>query len=260
MSVCKVLPKGKRVWVVSSIEARSEQLKSLHKYIADYYKSGDMLVYTGNIFGGVRGDIIATINEVLSFRKKIMATFETNSEEICYIKGAYEDMLFKLFSLNFANKPSEKYINMMESGLKNTLLNYGINHEDGKSASEQGSVSLLRFIESLKSKIKERNGHYELLFSKSLVNYAYIEDKSLLCLSAGYDKDKSLNEQKEELSYGLNLEFMQQNPYDNFKMVAFEIVDDGVFVDAHYITMNPINHLYAILFDENGKQIMAIKS
>jgi hypothetical protein len=264
MSVCKILPKGKRVWVISSIEARCEQLKMLHKFISDYYRAGDMLVYSGNIFGGVKGNVVDTIDEILGFRKRIMASFETNPDEICYLKGAYEDMLFKFFSLNFASSPSVKYNNMMESGLKSTINDYGLNHEEGKFASERGSVSLLRFIESLKSSIRKHNGHYELLFSNSLVNYAHTENKSILCLSAGYDKNKDLKDQKEELAYGINLEFLNDRPFEGYKTTvrgkAFEIVDDGIFVDPHYMTINPVDHIYAVLFDEDGNQEIAIKS
>lgn len=266
MSIGRCLPKAKRVWVIGSLEARAEGLAVLHSLIANSYKIGDIIVYTGNIFGGINGNIPSLIDEILDFRKKIMATFETKSEDICYIRGAYEDMLFKMFSLNFANKPIEKYMNMMASGLKYTLDSYGVSVNEGKMAAEQGSVSLLRFIENLKSKIRAHDGHYELLFSKSLVNYVYTDDKNLLLLSAGLDKSKTLEEQKEEIAYGASKgasKFKGEKPYEGFKTVvrgkAFEILEDGVFYDTGYMTINPINRLYSVLFDEKGKPITLLK-
>jgi len=263
MSIGKALSKGKRVWVISSIDGRVEQLRELHRLISDKYHTGDALVYTGNIFGGIAENITKTIDEILFFRRRIMAGFETENDSICYIRGAYEDMLFKLFNLNFDNKPAEKYAAMMNSGLKCTLISYGIDPEKGSIAADQGSVQLLNFIENLKSEIKRHDGHSELLFSKSLVNYVYAEDKSLLILSAGLDRQKPIDCQKEEIAYGTADGFYDVNPYDGYKTVirgkAFDIDDDGVFADAGFITINPVSRLYAMLFDEKGKPDTLVK-
>jgi len=259
----KQLPKGKRVWVIASIEGRVEQLFELHRLIGDKYRAGDALVYTGNIFGGIAGKITQTVDEILSFRRRVMANFETESDNICYLRGAYEDMLFKFFNLNFDKKPIERYAAMINSGLKCTLMSYGVDPEKGSIAAEQGTIHLLNFIENLNSEIKKHEGHFEFWVSKSLVNYVHTEDKSLLILSAGLNHQKSIDVQKEEIAYGTGYNFYSDSPYDGYKTVvrgrAFDISDDGVFSDAGYITLNPVSCLYAMLFDENGKPDTLVK-
>ena len=258
----KQLPKGKRVWVIASVEGRAEQLFELHKLIGEKYRVGDALVYTGNIFGGFTGEITKTVDEILSFRRRIMANFETESDSICYVRGAYEDMLSKFFNLHIDKKPAERYASMINSGLKYTLMSYGINPEKGTVAAEQGTIYLLNFINNLTSEIRKHDGHHEFWVSKSLVHYVNTEDKSLLILSAGFDRQKPLDVQKEEIAYGGG-GFYNASPYDGYKTVirgkAFDIRDDGIFSDTGYITLNPVTHLYAMLFDENGDPDTLIK-
>jgi serine/threonine protein phosphatase 1 len=107
-----VLRRARRVWAVAAIHGESGRLKALHRVLADAFEEGDRLVYLGNSLGGA--DVVGTMDELLSFRRAIIARPRTFSSDLVYLRGSQEEMWQKLLQLQFAPNPREVFDWMME--------------------------------------------------------------------------------------------------------------------------------------------------
>ena len=95
----------KRIWAVGAIHADVERLSALHTDIARRFLPGDRLVYTGNMIG--RGSAVReTMDELLSFRRALIAMPGMLVDDVVYLRGAQEEMWQKLLQLQFAPDPS----------------------------------------------------------------------------------------------------------------------------------------------------------
>ena len=93
-----------RVWAVASIHGEADRLAALHAGLWARLRPGDRLVYLGNIIG--RGpNSVATIDELLSFRRAFMTIEPAVEPQVIYLRGAQEEMLQKLLQLQFATDP-----------------------------------------------------------------------------------------------------------------------------------------------------------
>ena len=95
----------KRIWAVGAIHADVERLSALHTDIGRRFMPGDRLVYSGNMIG--RGNAVReTMDELLSFRRALIAMPGMLVDDVVYLRGAQEEMWQKLLQLQFAPDPS----------------------------------------------------------------------------------------------------------------------------------------------------------
>ena len=81
-----------RLWAVGAIHGESERLCVLHAKLSERILEGDRLVYLGN-FIGYGKSIISTINELLLFRRQIMAAPPMNACDIVFFWESQFDMI-----------------------------------------------------------------------------------------------------------------------------------------------------------------------
>ena len=97
---------ARRVWAVAAINGAAQHLIRLHDTISDRFQEGDRIVYLGNYIG--YGDaVLATIDELLDFRRRILGRQRGFACDVVFLRGAQEEMWQKLLQLQFAANPGE---------------------------------------------------------------------------------------------------------------------------------------------------------
>ena len=80
---------AERIWVVGAINGDHEALRAVHQKLAPRITPGDRLVYLGNYWGDGSGEsVIATINELLLFRRYFIAIDGIDIADNVFLRGA----------------------------------------------------------------------------------------------------------------------------------------------------------------------------
>ena len=95
----------RRLWMVSAIHADVARLTELHDEIYIRFRPGDRLIYAGNYIG-VGEQSAATIDEILTFRRALLAVPGMDADDIVFLRGAQEEMWEKLLQIQFAPNPA----------------------------------------------------------------------------------------------------------------------------------------------------------
>ena len=129
---------------MASVHGEGERLRRLHDRIAERFGEGDRLVYLGNYLG--RGSAVtATIDELLDFRRRVLARPRSLACDVVYLRGAQEEMWQKLLQLQFAQNPGEVLAWMAREGVEATVRAYGGELSQGYAASRDGPRTLNRY-------------------------------------------------------------------------------------------------------------------
>ena len=104
------------IWGISSIHGNLDRLISLHDAIFDRFQTGDRLVYFGN-YTGYGDQSCATIDEMVTFRRLLLAQPGMKPDDIIYLRGAQEEMLHQLMQLQFTQRPLDHLLWMLGQGL-----------------------------------------------------------------------------------------------------------------------------------------------
>src|SRR5690242_7169626 len=96
----------RRIWAVGAVHGEVDRLAALHADLIRRFTPGDRLVYTGNMIG--RGAAaVETLDELLSFRRALIAMPGMLASDVVYLRGSQEEMWQKLLQLQFAPNPAE---------------------------------------------------------------------------------------------------------------------------------------------------------
>ncbi len=99
------LRRPQRIWAVAAIHGEADRVSALHDRIERAWRPGDRIVYLGNYLG--RGAAVrATIDEILGFRRAVMAQPGGFACDVAFLRGSQEEMWQKLLQLQFAVSPS----------------------------------------------------------------------------------------------------------------------------------------------------------
>lgn len=205
-----------RIWAVAAIHGEAERLRRLHDRIAERFAAGDRVVYLGNYLG--RGAAVAaTIDELLDFRRRVLALPRGNACDIVFLRGAQEEMWQKLLQLQFAPNPGEVLAWMVREGIEATVTAYGGELRHGFAASRDGPRMITRWTTSLRDAMNAMPGHTALL--ASLHHAALSGDDGLLFVHAGVDPSRPLAAQGDVLWWSERdiLELSQR--FDGFRRV-----------------------------------------
>lgn len=206
---------AKRIWAIASIHGEAELLKRLHKTIRKAWQPLDRIVYLGNLLG--RGqDVLGTLDELLAFRRDVLAVPNALPEDVAYLRGAQEEMWQKLLQLQFAPNPLDVFKWMLEHGLEATLKAYGGNPAEGAHEARGGALALTRWTKSLREAMQHRPGHFEL-FSE-LRRAAFTKDRGLLFVNAGVDPSRPLDAQSDSFWWGHGDFAKLAQPFNDFKL------------------------------------------
>lgn len=194
-----VVPPGRRIWAVAAIHGELALLQGLHAQLAPKLRSGDALVYLGNILGR-GGAIVATIDEVLRFRRIFLARPQAFAADISVLRGVQEEMWGKLLQIQFATNPREVLEWMGGQGIGATIQAYGGELKDGLIAAKGGAMALFRWTNHLRQAMQRAPGHAALM--SALRHAAYDRDHGLLLVHAGIDPARPFSEQGDSFWWG----------------------------------------------------------
>ena len=186
------LRRARRIWAIASIHGEAGRLRRLHDRIAERFSEGDRLVYLGNYLG--RGSaVVVTVDELLDFRRRVLARPRSFAFDIAHLRGAQEEMWQKLLQLQFAQNPGEVLAWMEHEGVEATVRAYGGELGHGYAASRDGPRMLTRWTSALREAMNAAPGHTALL--STLHHAALTDDNRLLFVHAGLDRSRPLAEQ-----------------------------------------------------------------
>ncbi len=209
-----VLNNKKRIWAIAAIHGELDKLKALHGQLANHFLPGDALIYTGNIMG--RGpDVAGCLDEVLNFRRLVILQDDAELDDVIFLRGCQEEMVYKLRHLPFAKEPEEVLHWMANQGVENTLKAYGTSCEEGLRAAKNGMQGVSDWMNTLKAEMHRHDGHEQYL--DALKRAAYTSDKKLLFVNANVVSDMPLDAQSDAFWWGTQ-EFRDlDHPYSGFE-------------------------------------------
>jgi serine/threonine protein phosphatase 1 len=231
------LPGARRVWAVSSVHGEAERLRALHGEIWPRLEKGDRVVYLGNVLG--RGPAVAeTIDEVLIFRRAVMAIEPAEEDHVICLRGSQEEMWQKLLQLQFATEPRSVLDWMIDQGVGATLEAYGTSIEVARRHASAGAVGLTRWTQELRGRIQARPGHYALL--GAIRRAAFTDDGSLLFVNSGLDPSRPLEAQRDSFWWSSGSFARITEPYAGFQRIVrgFDKSHPGVEVTDHTATVD----------------------
>jgi serine/threonine protein phosphatase 1 len=191
---------ARRVWAVAAIRAAAQPLARLHDQLSERFGDGDRLVYLGDYFG--YGEAVrATIDELLDFRRRVLARREGFACDVTFLRGAQEEMLQKLLQLQFAPNPGEVLSWMVNAGVEPTVRAYGGDLRQGFAATRDGPRTITRWTSGLRATINAAPGHTKLL--SALRHAAFTEeDAGVLFVHAAVDPARPLAAQGDAFWWG----------------------------------------------------------
>ena len=208
---------ARRIWAIAAIHGEAARLRRLHDRIAGRFADGDRVVYLGNYLGHGSA-VAATIDELLDFRRRVLARPHSFACDLLFLRGAQEEMWQKLLQLQFAPNPGEVLAWMVREGVEATVRAYGGELRHGLAASRDGPRTLTRWTSALRSAMNAAPGHM-MLFS-SLRHAALTDDKRLLFVHAGIDAARPLAEQGDAFWWGERDILDLAAPIDGFGRVV----------------------------------------
>jgi serine/threonine protein phosphatase 1 len=263
-TIFAVLAADRRNWAVASVHGESERLAALHERLAERIDPSDNLVYLGN-FLGRGGDVSATVEELLLFRRALMAEQVTGvAGDIVYLRGSQEEMWHKLLQVQFAPNPRQVFEWMLTQGVGPTLEAYGGVVAEGRRAASSGAVALSQWTNRLRATMRATDGHDRLI--NVLRRAAYTEDGTLLFVNAGIDPNRPLSEQTDSFWWGGGKFESIEESYSGFSCVVrgFDHHHHGVIVKQHVASIDGGcgfgGPLVAACFDAAGRLIDTIEA
>lgn len=233
------IPMGQRVWAVPSIHGEAMCLARLHEKLAHRFRPGtDRIVYLGNYIGRGRA-IIETIDELLRFRRTLLASPGAEPWDVTYLRGAQEEMWWKLLKLQMATDPAEALEWMMSHGVEATLGAYGGSAEEGMRRCRGGVMALTKWTIGLRQAMQGRPGHFELM--TSLWRAASTGEGGMLFVHASIDPSRPLAMQGDIFWWDNGTFARIEEPYQGFTKVirGYDNTHGGADIDhAHAATLD----------------------
>ncbi|MBI1208925.1 MAG: hypothetical protein GC191_16765 [Azospirillum sp.] len=248
------LRQPRSIWAVSAIHGDASRLAALHDALYPRITPGERLVYLGNFLG--RGAaIVETVNELLEFRRALLALPGMLANDLVYLRGGQEEMWQKLLQLQFAPNPPEVLDWMLRQGAAATLEAYGGRTEQGMQAARGGAKALTRWTNGLRAAIRAMPGHENLLSALRRAAFTSLPETSppseitppvtrapqgVLLVNAGIDPNRPLGAQGDSFWWGGGSFARIAAPYGGFRRVCrgYDPGHGGVRIDDHAATLD----------------------
>ena len=228
------------VWAISSIHADIERLTNIHNAVFERITPGDRLLYLGN-YTGFGNYSRETIDELLTFRRLVLAQPGMKPDDLIYLRGAQEDMWQRLMQLHFDNSPVDSLLWMMGNGMGATMQSYGIDAHDGITAAKEGTISLTRWTNHIRYILRQNAGHDCFMTNNRRAAYTNHEDRyPLLFVNAGLDPQRSLEDQDDNLCWAFEEFENMTDSYAPFEKVVrgFDPNHQGVMLNCITATLD----------------------
>jgi serine/threonine protein phosphatase 1 len=208
---------ARRVWAVAAIQGEAQCLAELHDTISERFQAEDRVVYLGNYIGP-GGAVLATIDELLDFRRRVLGRPGGGACDVVFLRGAQEEMWQKLLQLQFAPNPGELLRWMVQAGMEMTIRAYGGDLRQGFAACRDGARTITRWTSGLRSAMNATPGHTELF--SALRHGALTEDRGLLFVHAAIDPSRPLVAQGDAFWWGREDILELKSPFEGFRRVV----------------------------------------
>lgn len=192
-----------KIWTVSAIHGELDQLAAIHQAVYGRFQPGDRLIYTGNYFGGGRAAPLRVMDELLYFRRALMAKPGVDADDIVYLRGRQEELWHRLQHLQFTPNASRAVewalAQHPETGC--ILKAYGSSAAEIMRVAREGIMSLTRWSSALKSRIRSHPGHekfFTVLRRAAFTENRHSNDNNLLFVHAGLNPARALTEQGDD--------------------------------------------------------------
>ncbi len=231
---------AKRVWTIPSIHGEVERLRKLHDALIGQIKPGDRIVYLGNYVG--RGtDSAPVIDEILAFRRMVLAIAGMQPGDFVFLRGQQEELLSRIFQLQFASTPWVVYEWMLDQGLANTLESYGVDMREGMNAAAADVNRLARWTNFVRHMIYRREGHDTFFGSLKRAAFTGADaDKAMLFVNTGVKTDLRLEDQGDRFWWGGDDFQTITDAYDPYARVirGYDPQRRGLYINCVTATMD----------------------
>jgi len=204
---------SKKIWAIGSIHSRLNSFNSIKKYILKNFSEGDKLIFLGNIIG-LGKESKETLTSVIDMRNNLLSNFFLQPDDIIFLRGAQEEMFWKLIQLQTAPNPNEIVNWMFEHGVDKTLESYGFNVNETKDISTQGTLYISKWTSKLSKMVFNFPGHKE--YFTNLHHAAYSDTKKVLFVNRGVDISRPLSAQNDCFWWGYQNFSRLSQPYNTF--------------------------------------------
>ena len=196
----------------------------------------DRLVYLGNILGHGSG-VRDTVDNVLSFRRLILARPNALVQDVVILRGAQEEMWQKLLQLQFAVNPAEVLDWMLEQGVGATLEAYGSSAIDASRAVRQGALAITHWTTKLRRDF-QATGHQAWM--SDLKHAAYTREGDLLFVNSGIRPNRPLDAQTDAFWWGASEFDSISDQYGDFRKIVrgYDRQHRGVITEDFTITLD----------------------
>jgi serine/threonine protein phosphatase 1 len=237
LSIFATLRGESRVWAVAAIHGDVGRLAALHRQIAHFFQPGDQIVYLGN-YSGHGALVRETIDELLLFRRSILARPGVDCADIVFLRGAQEEMWQKLLQLQFAPNPTQVLQWMVGQGIEPTIAAYGARAEEAILSARDGIVSLTRWTGQLRQNIRTYDGHTALM--SVLRHAAFTDSGTLLFVHAGIDPQRPLSAQSDSFWWAGSSFAAIDETYNGYRRIVrgFDRRHGGVQETAFTVTLD----------------------
>ena len=208
---------ARRIWAIASINGAAQRLVRLHDTISNRFQEGDRVVYLGNYVG--YGDaVLATIDELLNFRRRVLGRQHGFACDVAFLRGAQEEMWQKLLQLQFAPNPREVLQWTVCAGMEATVRAYGGDLRQGFAAARDGPLTITRWTGALRSVMNATPGH-TALFS-ALRHAAFTEEQGVLFVHAAIDPSRPLAAQGDAFWWGRDDILELSSSFEGFQRIV----------------------------------------
>ena len=226
---------GARVWAVGAVHGEAERLAAVHAEIDPLFEAGDQIVYLGN-YSGHGLAVRETIDELLTFRRSLIARDGVDPEDVIFLRGAQEEMWQKMLQLQFAPNPAQVLQWMVAQGIEPTVDAYHASIDDAMLAAREGVLSLTRWTGQVRANIRLHDGHTQLM--SALRHAAYTD--AVLFVHAGIDPHRPLSAQSDSFWWGSPGFAGLAEPYGSYTRVVrgFDRKHEGWQETAHTVSID----------------------
>jgi len=251
---------ARRVWAIAAINGAAQRLVRLHDMISDRFREGDRVVYLGNYIG--YGDaVLATIDELLDFRRRVLGRRRGFVCDVALLRGAQEEMWQKLLQLQFAPNPGEVLQWTAKAGMEATVRAYGGDLRQGFAATRDGPRTITRWTGALRGVMNATPGH-TALFS-ALHHAAFTEEQGLLFVHAAIDPSRPLAAQGDAFWWGRDDILGLSQSFGGFRKVVRGIDrEERGFVERDFAVSldGGPGRLIAACFDAGGEVLELVEA
>jgi len=185
--------------------------------MAARFTEGDRIVYLGNYIG-YGNAVKATLDELLDFRRRVLAKRRGFACDVVFLRGAQEEMWQKLLQLQFAANPGEVLTWMVRAGIEATVQAYDGELRHGFAATRDGPRTITRWTSALRNAMNAAAGHTKLF--ATLRHAALTDEDGLLFVHAAIDPSRPLDAQGDAFWWGEHDILDLDKPFGGFRRVV----------------------------------------